>query len=342
MNYGSKVIGNHLLPTPYRFINWVAGPTNLNGFVTNLHRPSADGDISVANCHVNTNIPRRYLSRSDPCAVMEGDIRNSFVTNTHVKPSINRKSRTVFESNFKRGLNPRNFGEVKKFVNPEFMNPIVDPLMNNTKYLKQESTTSDLSPAVMSMYPSIVYPCAICRENIFKSPNDTRLFFPLTSTQTNIRQRNFCSTDASFGINAQELSMPSERSGVAPKVQKEPNAKSFIKFTVPPFLGHQSNCSRILQQKPRQKIRKNKAGAKAAGRLRTMARVRLFVPTSTGKEKRVVIKVDPSVPSMNKIKIEHGYSGDIFIGNFVGACSQKLCLENNINIIINLSTKKCY
>jgi len=74
-------------------------------------------------------------------------------------------------------------------------------------------------------------------------------------------------------------------------------------------------------------------------RSKTIGVVRYSVPTSTGRKKTVVIKVDYSIPSMDMIKVKHGHPGNIFIGNFVGACSSRLCQKNNIDAIINMSVK---
>jgi len=74
-------------------------------------------------------------------------------------------------------------------------------------------------------------------------------------------------------------------------------------------------------------------------RSKTIGVVRYTVPTSTGRKETVLIKVDYSIPSMDMIKVEHGHPGKIFIGNFEGACSPRLCQKNNIDAIINMSIK---
>jgi len=82
-----------------------------------------------------------------------------------------------------------------------------------------------------------------------------------------------------------------------------------------------------------------KAASKGNGKPRVLGVIRYIAPTRSGKKKTFTIKVDPSKPSMNMIEIKHGHAGDIFIGNFEGACSYELCQKNNIAAIMNLSTK---
>jgi len=74
-------------------------------------------------------------------------------------------------------------------------------------------------------------------------------------------------------------------------------------------------------------------------RSKTIGVVRYTVPTSTGKNRTVLIKVDYSIPSMDMIKVDHGHPGNIYIGNFGGACSSSLCQKNKIDAIINMSIK---
>jgi len=85
--------------------------------------------------------------------------------------------------------------------------------------------------------------------------------------------------------------------------------------------------------------RKNQTPQRVFGTPKAMGVVRYTVPTSARREKTISIKVDSSLPSMDMIKVEHGHSGEIFIGNFKGACSMELCRKNNIAAVMNLSTK---
>jgi len=99
-----------------------------------------------------------------------------------------------------------------------------------------------------------------------------------------------------------------------------------------------SEKDKVKVSKTRTK-KEGKAASKGKGRPKALGLVRYSVPTRPGKKKTLTIKVDPSKPSMNKIEIEHGHAGDIYIGNFEGACSYELCQRNNIAVIMNMSTK---
>jgi len=125
----------------------------------------------------------------------------------------------------------------------------------------------------------------------------------------------------------QSFTVGGNRSGIPQK-----NTKRQIKDEVPQKVNGKLD-------KGTQMKNEDKVPAKATRRTRSIGLVRYTVPSSDGKKKTVTIKVDLSIPSMDKIKIEHGHNGDIFIGNFHGACSYELCKKNNIAAIMNLSTK---
>jgi len=85
--------------------------------------------------------------------------------------------------------------------------------------------------------------------------------------------------------------------------------------------------------------RKKQSPQKVLDRRKNVGVIRYTVPSSGGREKAVLVAVDSSKPSMDKIKLNHGHRGDIFIGNFEGARSLELCQKNNIGAVMNLSNK---
>jgi len=335
--------GNQPQSIPCTFMNWLSAfPMSndcLNDRLEFAQLPS-DGVFGRTMCNFNGNVPSSNLE-----VAMENNIRNtSFVMSQNI-PHINVMNGTVFESNFNGGTKPLVVYEEFKAIKPELENPIIYPLNStaNSWNLNQASTTSGLSPGIIYTRPDMGSECVVSRDEVFKqSCNAGNLrWFPLTSSQVITKQQNVCLTGAPFDtLRANAWSSYFKKSSLAPSTLKEPNAAGYTKLTCSPISKNPSNDPKTIHKSTRKKIVNNICSVNVdAGRPRALARVRLIATSSTGKKKTVVIKVDPSIPSMDRIKIDHGHLGDIFIGNLQGACSQLLCQENYITVVINLSTK---
>jgi len=209
-------------------------------------------------------------------------------------------------------IKPRVIWEEHKVENPKSESLSVQPMMNKG-YLNQTS-----SPNVISVAPSVISSTGVVNipaynRNTWNSSKPISSGSPHNYGCWSSPPFDICSRSAFTGNpslvrrNDAAVAMKDLREG-SPRKAPQSSFRS----------DNMGNSSVTNKQKP-QKKRQNPS-SKIAGR-------------------RTLIKVNPSIPSMNRVQIDHGCQGDIFIGNYNGACSLKLCRENNINAIVNLSFK---
>jgi len=233
------------------------------------------------------------------------------------------------------------------------------------RLVEEQSGNKKLGPQNLEVYmqdrcqsiaPSFAPPSVVSSVEVTQLPAYTReakVYLPPISSNKHHQK----------GVwNGSHFNNPSKRMsklGLFPgRRRTQTNTKEIQSKIYPPMLGRgnsvnvqsYSNMQKKHKTPPevseKVKVKVNKTGTKESkaaskgnGKPRALGVVRYSVPNLSGKKKTFKIKVDPSKPSMNMIAVEHGHAGDIFIGNFEGACSFELCQKNNISVIMNLSTK---
>jgi len=83
--------------------------------------------------------------------------------------------------------------------------------------------------------------------------------------------------------------------------------------------------------RPRSRSRSHSPGRKGP---------RTIALSPTRGEGITYIKVDPAIPSMDKILFDHGHPHGVYIGNLRAASSKELCEQNSIKGSINMSRKR--